>query len=372
MNPQTLRISPQPKNFCRRLASAAFAGFLSLLCAAGPSASAQTEARWKAHDMSRPRPRVVAPANKLPVPPPSDAKVLFDGGGLSKWRSAGGGPAKWVVKDGYMESVAGSGYIVSRDTFGDVQLHVEWAAPTPAEGKGQGRGNSGVFLMGMYEIQVLDSYKNVTYADGQASAIYGQSPPLVNASRPPGEWQSYDIIFRRPRFKPDGSLLSPARATVFHNGVLVQDNEELWGPTSWLQHRPYKSHPTRLPLSLQDHGNPVRFRNIWVRELRESKRPGPGKPDDRPAVVLTSAELERYTGEYEVEPLGIAEIFQEDGRLYARFFGPNRVELVAHSEKEFSLRWTAADLVFDLNEEGKPEAFTFSIGTADLHGKKVK
>ena len=201
----------------------AFWALLAVLCLAPiQSTSAQTVARWKAHDTSRPKPPMVESAAKLPVPPPSDAIVLFDGSDLSKWRSRDGRPSKWVIKDDYMESVKGAGYIFARDSFGDVQLHVEFATPSNVQGKSQGRGNSGVFLMDLYEVQVLDSYDNPTYVDGQASAIYGQHPPLVNASRKPGEWQAYDIIFRRPRFNPDGGLATPARFTVLHNGVLVQ------------------------------------------------------------------------------------------------------------------------------------------------------
>jgi hypothetical protein len=164
-----------------------------------------------------------------------------------------------------------SGFIHTRQPFGDCQLHVEFAEPVPAVGESQERGNSGVFLMGLYEIQVLDSYQNKTYADGQASGVYGQFPPQVNASLPPGQWQMYDIIFHSPHFDQDGKLLRPARFTVLHNGVLVQDNVELSGPTAHHQRPPYKATPDKLPLSLQDHGNPVRFRNIWIRELGEGQ-----------------------------------------------------------------------------------------------------
>jgi hypothetical protein len=220
--------------------------------------------------MDRPQPPIVraGPAS-APLPPPSDAIVLFDGTSLAKWRSADstGGPAKWKVEDGYMEVVAGTGAIRTDQSFGDVQLHVEWRTPTPPKGESQERGNSGVFLMGRYEVQVLDSYNNVTYPDGQAAAIYGEFPPLVNASRPPGEWQTYDIVFHAPRFDGYGKVVSPARATVLHNGVLVQDNTVLTGPTAHSARMPYEAHPARLPISLQDHGNPMRFRNIWVREL---------------------------------------------------------------------------------------------------------
>ena len=174
---------------------------------------------------------------------------------------------RWRIVDGAMEVVAGTGGIQTRESFGDVQLHVEWMSPAPPRGTDQDRGNSGVFFMGMYEVQVLDSWENVTYADGQAAALYGQYPPLVNASRKPGEWQSYDIVFRRPRFDGSGKVTSPARVTVLHNGVLVQDNVELTGPTGHYARPPYSAHADRLPISLQDHGHPVRFRNFWVRTL---------------------------------------------------------------------------------------------------------
>ncbi len=229
---------------------------------------AQIDTTWAIHDMNRPRPPVVTPAPfDRPTAPPSDAIVLFDGTDLSAWERVGGGPAGWRVVDGYMEVVPGSGNIQTRQAFGDVQLHLEWSVPETVTGEGQGRGNSGVFLMGRYEVQVLDSYQNDTYPDGQAAAIYGQYPPLVNAMRPPGQWQTYDIVFRRPRFDAEGRLLQPARMTVFHNGVLVQDCAVLTGPTAHRARPPYEPHPDRLPLMLQDHGDRVRFRNIWVRPL---------------------------------------------------------------------------------------------------------
>jgi hypothetical protein len=193
--------------------------------------------------------------------------VLFNGASLSAWTTENDRPVRWRVVDGAMEVVAGTGGIQTREGFGDVQLHVEWMSPLPARGTDQDRGNSGVFFMGMYEVQVLDSWENVTYADGQAAALYGQYPPLVNASRKPGEWQSYDIVFRRPRFDASGKVTSPARVTVLHNGVLVQDNVELTGPTGHYKRPPYERHADKLPISLQDHGHPVRFRNFWVRKL---------------------------------------------------------------------------------------------------------
>ena len=221
------------------------------------------------HSMDRPQPRVVDPGAYPGMRnPPSDAVVLFDGRSLDGWQTAdaSGKPAGWKVTGEYMEVVAGSGNIATKRGFGDVQLHVEFMEP-PAEGDGQGRGNSGVFLMGIYEVQVLDSYQNPTYADGAVGAIYGQYPPLVNPSRPPGEWQTYDIVFHRPRFEAEGGLTSPARMTILLNGVLIQDNVVLTGPTAHKERPPYARHADRLPLMLQDHGNPVRFRNVWVREI---------------------------------------------------------------------------------------------------------
>ena len=256
------------------------AGPTAVVCGAcalalwGVIVAAQTDPRarelqkWSIHDESRPMPPPVDPGQApAPAPVPSDAVVLFDGRDLSSWTTAKGAPAKWLVRGGYMEVVKDSGSIRTKRGFGDCQLHVEWATPAAATGSGQDRGNSGVFLMDLYEVQVLDSYNSKTYADGMAAAIYGQYPPLVNASRKPGEWQTYDIVFHAPRFDKDGKLVSPARMTVLHNGVLVQDNEELTGPTANKARPPYKAHADKLPLSLQDHGHPVRYRNIWVREI---------------------------------------------------------------------------------------------------------
>jgi hypothetical protein len=236
---------------------------------------AQVDTKWKIHDLNRPVPSVVDPGSAStqdgPGRPPADATILFDGTDLSKWQHKDGTPAKWKVENSYAEVVAKTGYIYTKQAFGDCQLHVEFREPTPPHGESQERGNSGVFLMGLYEVQVLDSYENKTYADGQASAVYGQYPPLVNASRPPGQWQWYDIVFHGPRFDASGKLLRPARETVFHNGVLVQDNVELSGPTEHGERPPYKATPEKLPLALQDHGDPVRFRNIWIRELKTTE-----------------------------------------------------------------------------------------------------
>jgi hypothetical protein len=228
----------------------------------------QAPQQWPQHSLDRPRPPVVDPGSAGPPSrPPSDAIVLFGGTNLSEWRTDDGAPAKWTVRDGYVEVKPGTGTMVSARGFGDVQLHIEWATPAAVKGEGQERGNSGIFLMGIYELQVLDSYQNDTYPDGQAGAIYGQNPPLVNATKGPGQWQTYDVVFHRPRFKADSSLESPARMTVFLNGVLIQDNFVLVGPTANKQQPPYKAHADKLPLKLQDHGNPVRYRNIWVREI---------------------------------------------------------------------------------------------------------
>ncbi len=212
-----------------------------------------------------PVPPIVTPG--VGAEPPSDAVVLFDGGYLDAWRHPDGTPASWRVEDGALTVVRGAGAIETKQAFGDVQLHVEWRAPAVVEGEGQGRGNSGVFLQKRYEVQVLDSYDNRTYSNGQAASIYKQYAPLANASRAPGEWQAFDITYTAPRFAPDGTVLRPAYVTVFHNGVLVQDHVELAGSTVFIGSPAYEPHAAKEPLMLQDHGNPVSFRNIWVREL---------------------------------------------------------------------------------------------------------
>jgi hypothetical protein len=225
---------------------------------------------WGIHDPDRPLPPVVDPGPAgPPVPATSDAVVLFNGKDLDQWTDNKGNPAKWKVENDYMEVVAKAGSIQTKRGFGDCQLHVEWAAPVEVKGESQERGNSGVFLMNIYEVQVLDCYNNKTYADGMTAAIYGQYPPLVSACRKPGEWQTYDILFHAPRFDKDKTLVAPARMTVFHNGILVHDNAVLTGPTEHKIRLPYIAHADRLPISLQDHGCPVRYRNIWIRELKD-------------------------------------------------------------------------------------------------------
>ena len=250
------------------LTAVAVTGLFALAVAA--AAQDNRPARdWPIHDLDRPAPRVVDPGG--PGKAPSDAVVLFDGKDLSKWKSAKSGPAPWKIENGYFEVVKGTGGIETVDTYGDGQLHIEWMAPSPAVGESQDRGNSGVFF-GPYEVQVLDSYNSKTYPDGQAAALYGQYPPLVNATRPPGEWQTYDIIFHGARFDAAGNVTRPTRITVVHNGVVVQDNQELMGPTTHKARPPYKAHPEKLALALQDHSHPVRFRNVWFRELPSEKR----------------------------------------------------------------------------------------------------
>ncbi|HWC77487.1 MAG TPA: DUF1080 domain-containing protein [Blastocatellia bacterium] len=213
---------------------------------------------------STPEPKIVDPGPA--GGPPADAIVLFDGKDLSQWVGRDGGPAKWEVKDG-VATVTKTGDIRTRQEFGDVQLHVEWATPSEIKGEGQGRGNSGIFLQSRYEVQVLDSYNNKTYTNGQAGAVYKQHVPLVNASRKPGEWQTYDIIFHAPVFDDAGAVIRKATMTVLHNGVLIQDNVQVQGTTSHDSAPAYTKHPPKAPLQIQDHGNPVRFRNIWIRPL---------------------------------------------------------------------------------------------------------
>lgn len=205
-----------------------------------------------------PEPKVVDPGAVGGVP--SDAIVLFDGKSLSEWE----GGDKWIIKDGVAISNATS--IHTKRGFGDCQLHVEWAAPEKVVSEGQGRGNSGVYLMATYEVQVLDSYNNKTYFDGQCGALYKQRPPLVNACRKPGEWQTYDIIFTAPRFA-DGKLKTPGYLTLIHNGVLIQNHTEIEGASAWDAPPKYTPHADKLPIHLQFHGNPVKYRNIWIREL---------------------------------------------------------------------------------------------------------
>jgi hypothetical protein len=235
--------------------------------------------KWHVHDSGRPYPPVVTPANVPGTPPPSDATVLFDGKDLSKWGQKGRGAdagklvdPKWTVENGYFEIAPRSGDLVTREKFGDCQLHIEWSEPPDVTGASQSRGNSGVQMMDRYEIQVLDPWNNPTYADGMAGAIYGAWPPLVNPGRKPGEWNVYDIVFKAPVF--DGSkLVTPAYLTLLFNGVMVHDHQQILGRTMYRRVAEYTPHGPEEPLSLQDHGYKVRFRNVWIRGLKGYDQP---------------------------------------------------------------------------------------------------
>ena len=244
----------------------------------------QPDGKWHVHDPNRPLPRAVTPGKRFSqeADAPSDAIVLFDGKDLSKWQGQGG-DAKWKVENGYMETTS-TGTIRTRDEFGDFQLHIEWATPEKVVGDGQGRGNNGLNIFGRYEVQILDSYENATYADGQAGAIYGQTPPLVNASRPPGEWQTYDVVWEGPRWDESGKLTRKASMTVLHNGVVVHNKRELWGNTPYRGVGNYdQPHPPQGYIELYEHGNPVRFRNIWLRPLGEYDQAGDAPAAGQPA-----------------------------------------------------------------------------------------
>lgn len=247
---------------------------------------------WAVHDSNRPLAPIVVPGENY-GDPPSDAIVLFDGSDetKAKWKHERPDDKRkndWIFTGEYMQAVRGSGYIATVEEFGDIQLHIEWAAPKEIQGNGQGRGNSGVFFMnGMVEVQVLDNYRNPTYADGSAGSVYGVMPPAVNALRPPGEWQSYDIIFRRPIVR-DGEVLDPGSLTVLLNGVVVQDNTALEGGGGYKARQPLnRVFPEKGKIKLQDHGNPVRFRNIWARPLRP--RALDGGTDGRLSMEATLA-----------------------------------------------------------------------------------
>jgi hypothetical protein len=234
-------------------------GAMSLICLG--AAINPLQAQEYLNGVEWEKPPIITPG-KTNSDPPSDAVILFDGKDLSAWENAD----KWKVENG--EMVIGKGAIRTKESFGDCQLHIEWSAPVPATGQSQGRGNSGIFLMEKYELQVLDSYDNETYFDGQAGAIYKQTPPMVNAMRPPGEWNTYEVLWTTPRFSENGSLESPAYITAIHNGAVILNHFELKGDTPFVRAPKYTKHPETGPISLQDHGNPVRFRNIWVRSFK--------------------------------------------------------------------------------------------------------
>lgn len=244
------------------------AKYLSLLIVLTFTFSLTMEAQKPEHEVTEiwePVPEVVTPG--IGTAPPSDAIVLFDGKNFDQWEKPDGSEVEWTIDNDAMTVAPKTGDIQTKQGFGDMQLHLEWRTPSEVKGEGQGRGNSGVFVMGRYEIQVLDNYENKTYPNGQAASVYKQTIPLVNACRKPGEWQTYDIIFTAPRFNEKGRVVHPARVTVIQNGVLVQNNVEIWGATEFIGLPSYKKHSMKEPLRLQDHGDLVSFRNIWVREL---------------------------------------------------------------------------------------------------------
>lgn len=347
-------------------------GFSSTLLAQTCASGCSDCTTWKVHDWNRPRPAIITPptasTQQQAGTAPSDAIVLFDGSDMSNWRAMDGGPSKWIMKDDYMESVRGAGYVRTLQGFGDCQVHVEFMTPTPARGESQGRGNSGVFLMGIYEVQVLDSYDNITYADGQCSAIYGQYPPQVNACRKPGEWQTYDIIFKAPRFDADGSVLKPAIITILQNGVLTQDHVAINGPTNWCSKSPYEAHPGKLPLAFQDHGNPVRFRNVWVREL-----PATGNADAyRKELIFGDKELKKYVGTYQNMGRNV-EVTLKDGQLYCSDPGGAQGQpLYAESATRFYSKFVEAEYEFVLDGDAV-SALKVSITNGGFtEHKKVK
>jgi hypothetical protein len=353
-------------------------GILGGLVAAGIGDPAPA-VHWRQHDIRRPRPPVAEPASApaaTPQPAPRDAIVLFAGTSLDAWETPDGKPAAWSAKDGFLEVIPGGGPIQTREKFGDVQLHVEWAAPDPPTGVGQDRGNSGIFLMGQFELQVLDSYRADTYADGIAGALYGQYPPLSNATRPPGQWQVYDIAFRRPRFDQRGKLLEPARMSVFLNGILVQNNEELWGQTSWLEPVPYDPKVDRGPIQLQDHGHPVRFRNIWLRNLPE--RPEPTAENlKRPKIVTLSPEvLDSLTGPYEAGPEPTAlriKISREAGHLLVSLpHRPQALRMDPTSATEFVMPYTDAKFRFEQDKQSGETAVLFRVGDGERRLKRKR
>lgn len=333
-------------------------GAIVLLAA---SVRAAPDPNWLGHDRERPLPPVVAPgtfsSQDQPGVPPSDATVLFDGKDNSHWVAMDGSPTKWVVRDGALECVPGSGYVRTLQSFGDCQFHVEWATPTPVHGDSQGRGNSGVFFgYNRYEIQVLDSHENKTYADGSAASIYGQYPPLVNASRAPGEWQTYDIIWTAPRFDDEGALVSKAYVTVIHNGVLVQNHVEFTGADPWIGRPAYHAHPERLPIAFQDHGNPVRYRNIWVRELGSHRHK---------EFMLPDALLDTYAGDY---PRGDSDTIKvrrlPDGLLSMTVGGS---EVVMHASSPTHFYALTTDVQCDFDRTGPVTKLAFTVGEDAEH-----
>ncbi|MDG3006060.1 3-keto-disaccharide hydrolase [Paludisphaera mucosa] len=347
--------------------SAVAAASLSLAGDQARVASIPTPSGWRQHDVHRPKPTVVEPAEwSLAAPAPKDAVVLFDGRNLDAWQTEAGGPAGWTVADGALVVKPGTGAIRTKESFGDVQIHLEWASPNPPRGKGQDRGNSGLFLMGAFELQVIDSYQADTYADGMAGALYGQYPPLYNATRPPGAWQAYDVAFRAPRFSPDGALREPARVTAFLNGVLVQDNEAPVGGTSWLEAVAYEPGVSTGPIELQDHSHPVKFRNIWLRKLPERRLPTEAERQEPKLIALAPADLDALAGSYLEKqgehPLKIVVTRQDDHLLMKLPFRATPLRVVPVSPLHFVLPYTDGGLVFEKDAQGRPASVELTIG----------
>jgi hypothetical protein len=330
---------------------------LGFAVAASAALRAAPDPNWLDHDRDRPMATVIDPgtssSQEMPGKPPSDATVLFDGKDISPWVAMDGSPTKWIVRDNALECVPGSGYVRTLQSFGDCQLHVEWASPNPPHGASQDRGNSGVFFgYDRYEIQVLDSYQSKTYSDGAAAAVYGQYPPLVNAMRAPGEWQTYDIIWTAPRFDDEGKIAHKARVTVIHNGVLVQNNVELTGQTGWINRVPYKAHPERLPIAFQDHGHPVRYRNVWVREL--------GNPRHK-EFRLADSLLDTYVGNFGHAKWSTIAIHRlPDGLLSLRLA---EQDLVMHAESPTRFFALTTDVQCEFSEGANH--LTVSVGDSD-------
>jgi len=354
----------------RRFALGCSAAAAASLATAGDQprvASIPTPSGWRQHDVQRPKPPVAEPAAwSTGAPAPPDAVVLFDGEGLDAWQSGDGGPAGWKVADGAFVVTPGKGAIRTKEEFGDVQVHLEWASPAPPKGTGQNRGNSGLFLMGAFELQVIDSYRADTYADGMAGALYGQYPPLYNATRPPGEWQAYDVAFRAPKFSPDGALREPARVTAFLNGVLVQDNEPLVGGTSWLEAVAYEPGVSTGPIELQDHGHPVKFRNIWVRKLPERRPPTDAERREPKVVAVPAADLDALAGAYVEESndrgLTIQVTRQDDHLLMKLPFRKTPLRVVPVAPLEFVLPYTQGGLTFEKDDQGRARGLSLTIG----------
>ncbi|WP_420455130.1 family 16 glycoside hydrolase [Rubrivirga sp.] len=325
---------------------------------------------WLQHDMTRPAPPRVEPADgALPVAPPSDAVVLIgpDGSGLGNWQADGGGPAPWRTEGGALVVEPGTGGIRTTENFGDAQVHIEWMPAAEPEKAGQNRSNSGLFLAdGRYEVQILDVWENDTYSDGRAGAIYGQFPPLADATRPPDEWQALDVFFRLPRFSDDGTLLEEARMTVVHNGVLVQNNEVLPGTTIWLESLPYEPHgPGRI--GLQDHGSAVRFRNLWVRRIPERPAPPAGYATYE-AATLTAAERDRLVGRYARDEGGTFVIERVgDGLGLSMPWRPGVLPIIPLSPTSLQLENTAGRFEVELDDAGAVAGLAFTMGGATYH-----